>query len=176
MTLQGVLITGTYGTGKSSVVEELAELLEDAGLFYGAIDLDYLIWFDADVDDERREKIFLSNVAAVVRNYIDAGIERFLMALAIRDRAQLEAIRGAVPVPLKVVRLCVPFSKIEARLRSDVTVGRQRDLQSARKWVAESLGVGLEDLTVSNDRAIRETSLEVLNWLGWSKSTASQGE
>ena len=176
MTLEGVLITGTYGTAKSSVVEELAELLEDSGLPYGAIDLDWRMWFDAEVDDERREKVFLENVAAVVGNYIDVGVERFLMALAIRDRAQLDSIRAAVPFALKVVRLSVPYPEIERRLATDMTIGRQRDLQNAQEWIAGSIGVGIEDLTVTNNRAIRETALKVSDWMGWSQSGFSQGE
>ena len=34
-------------------------------------------------------------------------------------------------------------------------------------WVAGSLGVGIEELTVSNDRPIQEVAAEILNWLGW---------
>lgn len=49
MTVSGeaVLITGVYGTGRTSVCEELAERLESAGVAYGAIDLDWLGWFNA---------------------------------------------------------------------------------------------------------------------------------
>lgn len=170
MPVQGVLVTGAYGSGKTSVVEELAELLEDAGMSYGAIVLDWLMWFDAEVNDERREQVFLANVAAVVGNYIDTGVERFLLALAIRDRAQLNAIRGAVPVPLKIVRLLVPYTEIETRLCANVTSARQRDLQNAHKWLTTSLGVGFEDITVNNDGTIRQTALEILEWMGWSTS------
>ena len=41
---EGVLATGVYGTGKTSVCEQLAELLQSAGVAYGAIDLDWLGW------------------------------------------------------------------------------------------------------------------------------------
>jgi hypothetical protein len=167
--LQGVLITGAYGTGKSSVVEEIAGLLEDAGVSYGAIDLDWLMWFDADVDDARREKVFLANLAAVISNYIDTGVERLLIAGAIRDEAALAAVRGPVPIPLCVVRLSVPLPEIEARLRAAVTAGRKDDLRVAKEWVADSTGVGIEDITVANDRPIRETALEIIEWLGWSQ-------
>ena len=51
MSHQGLLVTGAFGSGKSSVVEEIAELLERAGLSYAAIDLDWLMWFDADLED-----------------------------------------------------------------------------------------------------------------------------
>ena len=167
MSVWGVLITGVYGTGKSSVVEEIAGLLEDSGLSYGAIDLDWLLWFDADVDDTKRDQVFLANFAAVVDNYIDAGVERFLMAGAIRDEATLAAVREAVPVLLRVVRLTVPLPEIEARLGTAVTAGREDDLRVAAEWVAASTGDSIEDLVVDNDRPIRETALEIVEWLGW---------
>lgn len=167
MNVQGVLVTGVFGTGKSSVVEEIAGLPEDAGLAYGALDFDWLQWFDADVDDARREAVFLANLTAVVGNYIDAGVERFLMAGAIRDETALAVLREAVPVPLRVVRLTVPFSEAEARLGTAVTAGREDDLRVAAEWVAESIGVGIEDVTIANDRPIRETALEIVAWLGW---------
>ena len=89
------------------------------------------------------------------------------MAGAIRDEAALAALRAAVPFPLSVVRLRVPPGEIEARLGAAVTAGRQGDLRVARQWVAGSIGEGIEDLTVDNDRPIRETALEIVGWLGW---------
>ena len=41
---EAVLLTGAYGTGKSSVAAEMAELLEARDVPYAAIDLDWLIW------------------------------------------------------------------------------------------------------------------------------------
>ena len=39
---QAVLITGLFGTGKSSVAIEMADVLEQRGLRYAVIDLDWL--------------------------------------------------------------------------------------------------------------------------------------
>jgi hypothetical protein len=41
---EGVLLTGAYGSGKSSVAEEIAYLLEQQGEPYALLDLDYLGW------------------------------------------------------------------------------------------------------------------------------------
>src|ERR1039457_5666048 len=41
---EGVLLTGVYGSGKSSVAEEIAYLLEQRGELYALLDLDYLSW------------------------------------------------------------------------------------------------------------------------------------
>jgi hypothetical protein len=43
--VEGVLITGVYGAGKSSVAEEIAHALEARGARFGAVDLDWLMWF-----------------------------------------------------------------------------------------------------------------------------------
>jgi hypothetical protein len=70
-------------------------------------------------------------------------------------------------MPLRVVRLELPLKEIERRLASDVTSGRQRDLQHAAAWIAASHGQGLENLAVPNDRAIRTVAAEILDWLEW---------
>jgi adenylylsulfate kinase-like enzyme len=43
---EGVLLTGVYGSGKSSVAQEIACLLEQRGEAYALLDLDYLSWGD----------------------------------------------------------------------------------------------------------------------------------
>ena len=48
-----VLVTGVYGAGKSTVVEDIADLLEKRGVPYGVLDVDWLGWFDAGGDEER---------------------------------------------------------------------------------------------------------------------------
>ncbi|MEA2001402.1 MAG: hypothetical protein U9N84_05890 [Actinomycetota bacterium] len=46
-TWMGSWSPGVYGVGKSSLVEEMAEVLEGAGMSFAAIDLDWLWWFSA---------------------------------------------------------------------------------------------------------------------------------
>ena len=113
MSGEGVLITGVYGTGKTSVVEEMAGIMEAAGLNYGAIDLDWLRWFDADIDEARYQKIFLANVTSITTAYLDVGVERFALAGAIADQTALAALREARALP----RACGA---------ADTAVGRDR--------------------------------------------------
>ena len=70
-------------------------------------------------------------------------------------------------MPVRVVRLRVTMDEIDRRLRSDVTAGREDDLREAGEWAAAGLGEGFEDLTVANDRPIREVATEIVDWLGW---------
>lgn len=156
-----------YGSGKSSVAEEIAAVLEERNASYALLDLDFLAWFDT-VDEEgpTEHQMMLTNLAAVVGNYLAAGVRLFILAKAVRDVAELDDLRAGVPMPLKVVRLTVPLQEIEQRLSHDVTTGRRDDLREAEAWVAAAFGVGIEDLTVPNDRPIREVAMEILNWLG----------
>ena len=41
---EGVLITGVYGSGKSSVAAEIAYLLQERRQPYALLDLDFLGW------------------------------------------------------------------------------------------------------------------------------------
>ena len=163
-----MLITGVYGSGKSSVAEEMAAVLEERNAPYALLDLDFLAWFDTGEEGgQTKHHMMLTNLTAVVGNYLVVGVRFFILAKAVRDVSELDDLKVGLPMPLKVVRLTVPFEEIEKRLSHDVTTGRRDDLREAAAWVAASSGIGIEDLVVPNDRPVREVAVEVLNWLGW---------
>ncbi len=162
-------MTGVYGTGKSSVAAEIADILEKRSVAYAALDLDWLAWFEAPGHEPHSDqRMLLANLRAVVDNYLGAGVRRFILAGSVQSRIDLDGLRGTIPAPLTVVRLTVPLDEIRRRLQPDVTAGRLDDLRVAEAWLAESVGVGLEDFTVANDRAIRAVALDVLERLIWS--------
>jgi hypothetical protein len=68
---------------------------------------------------------------------------------------------------LRVVRLTVPLDGIRQRLAADPTSGRADDLREAAAQIAASVGVGVEDLVVANDRPIGTVAAEIMDWLGW---------
>jgi hypothetical protein len=112
---QAVLITGVYGSGKSSVAEEMAAVLEEHNAPYALLDLDFLAWFDTGGEDGPTEhRMMLTNLAAVVGNYLAVGVRFFILAKAVRDAAELEDLKAGLPMPLKVVRLTVPMEEIES--------------------------------------------------------------
>ena len=165
---EGVLLTGVYGSGKSSVAAEIAYLLEQQGEPYALLDLDYLSWAGPDTGDRAAEiELMRQNLAAVTPNYRRAGISLFVLAYFVRSAAEVHTIREALGLPLKVARLTVPLSAIEQRLAGDVTSGRRDDLREAAASIAAAQGTGLEDVTISNDRPISVVAQEVLTFLGW---------
>jgi len=165
---EGVLLTGVYGSGKSSVAQEIAYLLEQQGEPFALLDLDYLSWAGPDTGDRTAEiELMCQNQAAVTTNYRRAGIKLFVLAHFVRTAEEIHAIKEALGLPLKVARLTVPLAVIEQRLASDVTSGRRDDLREAAASIGTSEGAGLEDVTVSNDRPISVVAQEVMTFLGW---------
>ena len=165
---QAVMVTGVYGVGKTTVVEEMAEQLEDTGLTFAAIDLDWLWWFNiGSLDDDAVDRIGLSNLAAVARNYIDAGVNHLMLAGAIEDETDIAEIRQALRCELRVVRLTLTYPEIENRLAGAVTTGRQIDLRQTEEWMREDFGAGIGDLVLVNDRPVQTVAREILKWLGW---------
>ena len=160
----GVLITGVYGSGKSSVAAEITYLLEQRNQPYALLDLDYLGWVG---DHAMGYRMMLRNLAAVAPNYRDAGIGTFVVAYFIRDLSALHSVREALGVPLRVVRLSVSLRDIERRLALDVTSGRGDDLRDAAASIAAGEGAGVEDIVISNDREVRTVAHKVMSWLGW---------
>jgi hypothetical protein len=162
-----VLITGTFGSGKSSVAVEMADVLEKRGEPYAVLDLDWLTWAWTGRDEEGGEhRMMLKNLEPVIGNYLTAGIRLFILARSLRT-SELESLRAALAMPLRVVRLTVPWPEIERRLGADVTAARQDDLRDAAAWNAAAEGVGIEDMTVPNDRPVREVAMDILDRLGW---------
>ena len=165
---EGVLITGVYGSGKSSVAAEIAYLLEQHGERFALLDLDYLSWVGPDTSDRAAEIELLSqNLAAIVPNYRRIALTLFVLAYFVRDAAEVQSIRAALDLPLKVVRLAVPLAIIEQRLASDVTSGRRDDLHEAAEQIATAEGAGLEDATIANDRPVHVVAQEIMAFLGW---------
>lgn len=165
---EGVLLTGVYGSGKSSVAAELAYLLEQRGEPYALLDLDYLSWAGTGADDRAAEfGLMLQNLAAVAANYRRAGVQLFVLSYFVRSPDELQAVRDGLGLPVRVVRLTVPLPVIEQRLASDVTSGRRDDLRDAASSIMAAAGVGVEDVTIRNDRPIGAVAQDVMAFLGW---------
>jgi RimJ/RimL family protein N-acetyltransferase len=166
---QALVITGLFGTGKSSVAVEIADILEKRGLPYAAIDLDWLCWGYAGDEPGAEHRMLLANLAPVVRNYLGAGVRFFVLARSLRSREELEGLRDAFPIPLRSVELTVPFEVIEGRLGADITAGRADDLRDAAAWAAAGEGTGFAELEVVNDGPLRDVADGIVRSLGWTQ-------
>jgi energy-coupling factor transporter ATP-binding protein EcfA2 len=165
---EGVLLTGVYGSGKSSVAQEMAYLLEQRSEPLALLDLDYLSWAGTGTGGRVEEfGLMRQNLAAVAANYRRAGIRLFVLAYFVRSADEVDGVRTALGVPLRVVRLTVPLADIQHRLAGDVTSGRRDDVREAAASMAAAEGVGVEDVTIENDRPLGIVARDVMTFLGW---------
>jgi hypothetical protein len=176
---EAALIMGVFGSGKSTVLAEAADLLEVGGLPFAAIDVDWLGWAmtaagaagDVDVLAHAAHPAFgdlaLENLALVVANDRRHGIERFLLAHAVWTPDELAALRAAMDMPVRVIGLTVPLHVVQARLASDPTRARQDDLARTEAFVASGADIVPADLTLDADRPVATISRELVDWLGW---------
>lgn len=162
------MLTGVYGSGKSSVAKEIAYLLEQRSEPYALLDLDYLSWGGTGAWDRAAEfGLMLQNLGAVASNYQRAGVRLFVLAYFVRSWREAHSVQEAVGVPLRVVRLTVALPEITRRLASDVTSGRRDDLRQAASSIAASEGAGIEDIVIGNDRPVGVVARDVMTSLGW---------
>jgi hypothetical protein len=173
---EGVLITGVYGAGKSTVAAEICYLLEQRRQPYALLDVDFLGWGVPSYDGATGNPFMLRNLAAVVSNYREGGISVFVLAYFVPGQDELRGIREAVGVPLQVVRLTVPLPEIQQRLASDMTTERQEEALEAGRQIAAGEGVGLEDLVLANDRPVPVVAEQIMTWLGWLHGPARLGQ
>jgi hypothetical protein len=169
---EAVLITGAYGSGKSSVAMEMVHLLEGTQPDFAFVDVDFLSWCSVD-DGGHFGRLMRRNLADVMSNYLNEGVRRFVLAYAVSSADELSVLRAAIGVDLRVVRLEAPLAEIRSRLAADVTSGRVDDLAESGRWITEGRGVGIEDLSVDNSGPINAAVTTILRWPGWSSATAS---
>ena len=163
-----VLITGVFGSGKSSVVEEMAGILESTGTSHAVLDLDYLWWFEVeDMDDAAHKEVLWTNLSALLDNYKMVGVDHFLLAWAVKDESDLAALSRAMSMPMEVVTLSAPLDVIRDRLSSSPTTDRQRDLRNTERWIIEGKGPQVERFVVDNDRPLPVVAAEILRLIKW---------
>ena len=166
--LEAVLLTGVYGVGKSTVVEEMSEQLEAGNVPYAAIDVDWLWWFDVPgLPMSRSREILLDNLKSLVGNYIDAGVRRLLLAWTVKDAGDLELIRAALDCPLRVIRLTAPKDVVRQRLAESPTVGRTRDADNTETMFRESIGLDNAEAEIVNEGPVGDVARAVLQQLNW---------
>jgi dephospho-CoA kinase len=169
---RAVLLTGTLGSGKTVLAVEVGEVLEERGVPYAVIDLDWIGWVYAGPggDEDAPFRLIVENLTDAWPRFRAAGARRLVMARMVENREQVDALRRALPgVALAVVRVDASPETAAARLRArdaGATLDHHLEESAAFRAVVERAGV--EDIVVSNDgRPIREVALEVLDRVGW---------
>jgi hypothetical protein len=171
VTLETILLTGTVGVGKTSVLVEIGEALELAAVPYAIVDLDWLAWLrPSEGSGASVQQVLIRNLEHVVGTFRGAGVERLVLARALRRPDEVDAIRGALgPTGFSVVRLVAAPEVIEERLGArDRGTQLAEHLAEATGFAADAESAGIGDLVISTDgRSTAALALEVLERAGW---------
>jgi hypothetical protein len=164
-----LIITGTMGAGKTTVLGEASDILALGHIAHAAIDLDALGLAHLP-SAASNDGVMYRNLQSVCKNYASLGVRRFLLARAMEDRAELELCRGVVSATNTVVcRLTASIETMQQR-------AKMRELGvSQREYVARVAKLNvildrarLEDFTVTSEsRSSTEVAHEMLVKAGW---------
>lgn len=157
------------GAGKTAVLGEASDILALHKIAHGAIDLDALglahLPSAAPSDD-----VMYDNLRSVCGNYSARGVQRFLVARAIEDDAELRLCRNIIPTAnTAVCRLVASAETLKRRVEMrEAGVSRRQYIARVAKLNAILDRAHLEDFTVINeDRLLTDVALEVLRKAGW---------
>ena len=164
------VLTGTVGSGKSTVAAEINDALAELKVPNAAVDLDALVWQWPSTSKWNNDLMF-ENLTSLWPNYQAHGATHLILARVLEDRAELDRYRAAVPgAEITVCRLTTAEPLRLERLQERMPPGPSRDWHLARSVELEAILANLacEDFEVENgDRPIREVALEVLSRAGW---------
>lgn len=164
-----LIITGSMGSGKTTVLFEASDILASRNIPHAAIDLDALgtAYLPAGVQDK---ELMYRNLRSVWENYAQVGVKRLLLARAIENREELECCREAVRAEsVDICRLTASIQTMEGRVQSREMGALQNSFVARVAKLNAILDCArLEDFALSNEnRSVTDTALEMLTHSGW---------
>jgi hypothetical protein len=166
MNVSVLVISGSMGSGKTTVLGEASDVLEQEGIAHAVIDLDAF----ATVGLPNASELVYRNLAAVYENICRAGVRYMLVAEAIETADERARLQAAMPGALLVVcRLTADVATMERRLRvREPGLKQDRFVARAAELDKVLAAARLEAFTVeNNDRSVTVVAREVLVRAGW---------
>ncbi len=149
-----LLLTGTAGSGKSTVAKEIGELMRVDSTGFAVIDLDAVAkcTVDPPVPGRFESALMVANLAAMWPNYRRYGVEKLVLARAVVTADEVAELRGAVPKSRwTICRLVAPEDVIDRRLRSrEPGVSQEFIVGVSRSLSAEMDQHSIADFVVDN--------------------------
>lgn len=168
MDIPVIVITGSMGSGKTTVMAEASDLLAAAGVNHAAVDLDGL--GIGHIPEGAWPDLAYRNLASVWENFARAGATRLLIAEAVETAEELDRIQTAIPeADILVCRLKASPETMQRRVQAREP-GMLQEVFVARVLALDSIldEAQLEDFSLSNDEAsVTSVARELLVRAGW---------
>jgi hypothetical protein len=164
-----LIITGSMGAGKTSVLAEASDILALRKIVHAAIDLDSLGLAHLP-SAGGTDSVMYRNLESVCRNYAALGVTRILLARAMEDRVELELCRSVViAANTQVCRLTASIATMQQRVKMRET-GMLQQQYVDRVVILDAIldRATLEDFVVVNEnRSLGDVAQETLIKAGW---------
>lgn len=163
-----LVISGSMGSGKTTVLGEASDILTASNIAHVALDLDVL--GIAHLPDGAGDDLMMQNLALVWTNYARAGARSILIAEPIENVLTLGRLREAIPrADIIVCRLRASLETMQQRIRlREPGMLQEKRVARVAELEASLDSSGVEDFSVDNDgRSITEVAREVLVRAGW---------
>ena len=164
-----LIITGTMGAGKTTILGEASDILAMRGIAHAAIDLDMLGLAHLP-SGKCSDDVMYRNLGSVCENYASLGVSRLLIARAIEDRAELEMCNSVASASNVVIcRLIASVEAMEQRVMvRDSGVSRRDYVARVAELNAILDRAQLENFTTTNEnRSLTDVAHELLAKAGW---------
>jgi hypothetical protein len=170
--MRALVITGSMGSGKTTMMGEISDLLAVRGIAHAAIDIDAFGNAHDPAGAIDLAAIAYRNVADVVTNYAMEGVNTFVMAGAIETGAELSRLRETVGDDAEIVvcRLIAPLAVMQERIRGREPGFWQQKYVDRVAVLEDALDkAALEDFSLANDgtRPVTDIAGEILQRAGW---------
>jgi len=165
-----LLLTGSVGTGKTTVAAEIGEQLAGMNLLNTVIDLDWPGWVNVGEGFNGYDRLIMQNLVSTWGNYCSVGVEYFVLARGLLEHKPMVMLKDAFPTsPVVIVRLLASRETVKKRLTqrdSGKTLREHLNEMDEMNQIMDELK--LEYATVETDAvSVEEISQRVITITGW---------
>ena len=167
-----LLLSGSMGAGKTTVMGEISDLLIEADVSHACVDFDGLALIHPRApNDPHGSALAFRNLKAIWANYRATGIERVVIASVVERLSELAHYEDAIPgAEIVLCRLLAPIATMHDRLRTrDPGIYLPRFLARSTELDGILAAGGIEHFTVDNgpSRHVTDVARELLQLADW---------